>query len=116
MVLLVLVGGVYKPPKQGPQMAVQCKEFKTETGPRNPVLKIKYHGYHGRGTKGIWGDQRDVYCFFCENIWETFWSSQNLYSVPSISVYGPHKIIVLSPQIQFIVPQKSLFCPLKFSL
>ena len=32
---------------------------------RTPVLKINYHGYHGRGTKGIWGDQRDVYCFFC---------------------------------------------------
>ena len=30
-----------------------------------PVLKIRYHGYHGRGTKEIWGDQRDVYCFFC---------------------------------------------------
>ena len=28
-----------------------------------PVLKIKYHGYHGRGTKGIWGDQRDVVVF-----------------------------------------------------
>ena len=41
-----------------------------------------------------------------------FWSSQNLYSVPSNSVYGPPKIIVLSPQIPFIVPQKSLFCPL----
>ena len=23
-----------------------------------PVLQINYHGYHGRGTKGIWGDQR----------------------------------------------------------
>ena len=23
-----------------------------------PVLKINYHGYHGRGTKGNWGDQR----------------------------------------------------------
>ena len=77
------------------------KSFETSTGPMGfvfsswmvpygPVLKIKYHGYHGRGTKGIWGDQRDVYCFFCENIWETFWSSQNLYSVPLISVYGPH--------------------------
>ena len=41
-----------------------------------------------------------------------FWSSQNLCSVPSNSVYGPPKIIVLSPQITFMVPQKSLFCPL----
>ena len=25
---------------------------------QGPVLQINYHGYHGRGTKGIWGDQR----------------------------------------------------------
>ena len=66
-----------------------------------PVLKIKYHGYHGRGTKGIWGDQRDVYCFFGEYLGDSF---------------GPPTIFVLSPQIQFMVLPKSLFCPLKFSL
>ena len=38
-----------------------------------PVLKIKSHGSHGRGTKGIWGDQRGV-----------------------IVSFGPPKIIVLS--------------------
>ena len=79
---------------------------------QGPVLKIRYHGYHGRGTKGIWGDQRDVYCFFLRIFGRLFWSSHNLCSVPSNSVYGPPKIIVLSPQIPFIVPQKSLFCPL----
>ena len=76
---------------------------------QGPVLKIRYHGYHGRGTKGIWGDQRDVYCFFFENIWEdlpqslfcplkfSLWSSQNHCSVPSNSVYSPPKIFVLPP-------------------
>ena len=97
-----------------------------------PVLKIKYHGYHGRGTKGIWGDQRDVYCFFVENIWETLlvlpeslfrplkfslWSSQNHCSVPSNSVYSPPQIIVLSPpNYKSLFPPKSLLCPLKFHL
>ena len=81
-----------------------------------PVLKIRYHGYHGRGTKGIWGDQRDIYCFFFRIFGRLFWSSQNLYSVPSNSVYGPPKIIVLSPQIPFLSPQNHCLtiCPLKF--
>ena len=39
---------------------------------QDPVLKIRSHGSHGRGTKGIWGDQRDV-----------------------IVSFGPPKIIVL---------------------
>ena len=39
----------------------------------DPVLKINNHGNHGWGTKGIWGDQRDV-----------------------IVSFGPPKIIVLS--------------------
>ena len=33
-------------------------------GRSDPVLKIRYHGYHGRGPKGIWGDQRVVDCIF----------------------------------------------------
>ena len=57
------------------------------------------------GTKGM-------FTVFFRIFGRLFWSSQNLYSVPSNSVYGPPKIIVLSPQIPFIVPQKSLFCPL----
>ena len=35
-----------------------------------PVLKIRYHGYHGRGTKGIWGDQRDVIVFLKTKIYQ----------------------------------------------
>ena len=72
---------------------------------RGPVLKINNHGNHGRGTKGIWGDQRDGFASF-----------------------GFPKIIVLSlkfylwsllshcfvPQIPFMVPRIQLFCPLKF--
>ena len=58
------------------------------------------------GTKGMFT------VFFLRIFGRLFWSSHNLCSVPSNSVYGPPKIIVLSPQIPFIVPQKSLFCPL----
>ena len=50
--------------------------------------------------------------FFLRIFGRLFRSSQNLCSVPSNSVYGPPKTIVLSPQITFMVPQKSLFCPL----
>ena len=44
----------------------KCSKLANDNGKRGggPVLKIRYHSYHGRGTKGIWGDQRDVYCFF----------------------------------------------------
>ena len=116
---------------QGPQMSLLVKMDRIDEC-YAPVLKIKYHGYHGRGTKGIWGDQRDVYCFFVENIWETLlvlpeslfcplkfslWSSQNHCSVPSNSVYSHPKIIVLSPpNYKSLFPPKSLLCPLKFHL
>ena len=42
----------------------------TKKGGRGPVLKIRYHGYHGRGTKGIWGDQRDVIVFLKTKIYQ----------------------------------------------
>ena len=58
------------------------------------------------------GPKRCLLFFLLRIFGRLFWSSQNLDSVPSNSVYGPPKIIVLSPQIPFIVPQKSLFCPL----
>ena len=40
------------------------------TSTPDPVLKIRYHGYHGRGTKGIWGDQRDVIVFLKTKIYQ----------------------------------------------
>ena len=61
------------------------------------------------GTKGM-------FTVFLRIFGRLFWSSHNLCSVPSNSVYGPPKIIVLSPQIPFIVPQKSLFCPLLITI
>ena len=59
-------------------------------GPYGPVLKIRSHGSHGRGTKGIWGDQRDVIV--------SFGPPKSLFC-PSNSVYSPPQTIVLSPQI-----------------
>ena len=68
------------------------------------------------GPKGFGGTKGMFTVFLLRIFGRLFWSSQNLYSVPSNSVYGPPKIIVLSPQIPFIVPQKSLFCPLLITI
>ena len=57
--------------KDGEGKASNKKNRQNGTG--CSVLKIRSHGSHGRGTKGIWGDQRDV-----------------------IVAFGPPKIIVLS--------------------
>ena len=62
------------------------------------------------------GGPKGCLLFFLRIFWRLFWSSHNLCSVPSNSVYGPPKIIVLSPQIPFIVPLKSLFCPLLITI
>ena len=53
--------------------------------PPPPVLKI-----HGWGTKGIWGDKRDVIV--------SFGPPKSLFC-PSNSVYSPPQTIVLFPQI-----------------
>ena len=110
---LMIIQKVYEVNHCWLKVEPSCKEMESvnsvngrwHRGAATPVLKIRSHGSHGRGTKGIWGDQRDV-----------------------IVSFGPPKIIDLSleipfmvtlksllvPQIPFMVPGKHLFWTLKF--
>ena len=64
------------------------KEINNQQAQRPPGLKINNQGNHGWGTKGIWGDQRDV-----------------------IVAFGPPKIIVLSLKFRLQSPANNCFVP-----
>ena len=83
--------------------------------PPNPILEAGFVMHEPRSLKSTttptmvggpkeFGGTKGMFTVFLRIFWRLFWSSHNLCSVPSNSVYGPPKIIVLSPQSPFIVP------------
>ena len=70
------------------------------------VLEINNRGYHGREsrTKGIWGGTKGMLLYFWRPRLTRKWKLWRLKHS-----FGPAKSIVLSPQIQFLVPPSNCF-------